>query len=379
MVINFICRASKTRKTGLTPIEMSIIIDGERGIITLDRQIQLSKWIPKTQSVRGDKDINEYLNVIRKKCWKIETELLREDNLDIDTFIHSFKYGIKEKEDSLIQIFDKHNELYKSNVLCGKVDNTALYKYRKSRDRVAEYISSLGKKDIKLKDITSSFIEGYENWMLLRLKKNTVNKQLKMLKKILTFAVKERYIDINPFQMVLKDERLEYHPLTTEQLEVLVNLSISNERLSSVRDLFLFQCFTGLAYADMASLVKGDIVGDIIIKNRKKTDVQSFIPILPPAKAILEKYDYKLPIISNQKYNAYLKVLGDMTEWGINLHSHLARHTCATILLNNGIELSLIAKILGHSSTKITEKIYCSITENTVKKNTDRIAKAFEL
>lgn len=69
MVINFICRASKTRKSGLTPIEMSIIIDGERGVVTLDRQIPLSKWIPKTQSVRGDKDINEYLNVIRRKCW----------------------------------------------------------------------------------------------------------------------------------------------------------------------------------------------------------------------------------------------------------------------------------------------------------------------
>ena len=379
MTLNFICRASKARKDGLSPIELSIIIGGDRTVITLDRKVKSTSFNPSTQKVRGDKDLNEYLEVIRRKCYSIETELIRMDNLNLETFIHSYKYGIKQKEDTLLQIYDKHNELYKDNVLCGKIDNAALYKYRKSRERIADYLQSIDKTDIKLKDITPSFIEGYQNYCLKTLKTNTTNKQLKMLKKILSFAVKERLLEVNPFQMTLKEEKLDYHTLTIDDVKYLLSVEITDKRIASIRDLFVFQSMTGLSYADMASLSMDDIKDDVIIKRRKKTDVQFVIPVLPIAKTILEKYEYRLPIISNQKYNSYLKVLGEMTDWGINLHSHLARHTCATILLNNGIELSLIAKILGHSSIKITEKIYCAITENTVKKNTDRIAKAFEL
>ena len=369
MTINFICRASKARRDGLSPIELSIIINGERTIMTLDRRVLSSKFNPATQKVRGDKDLNEYLDVIRRKCYSIETELIKLDSLNLETFIHSYKYGIKQKEDTLLQIYDKHNELYKDNVLCGKMDNAALYKYRKSRERIAEYLRTIDKTDIKLKDITPSFIEGYQNYCLKTLKTNTTNKQLKMLKKILTFAVKERLIDTNPFQLTLKEEKLDYHTLTIDDVRYLLSMDITEKRIASVRDLFCFQSMTGLSYADMASLSVDDIKDDVIIKRRKKTDIQFVIPVLPIAKSILEKYEYKLPVISNQKYNQYLKVLGDYCKMPMTLHSHLARHSYACILLNSGVDMKTISKTMGHSSMRTTERIYAEMANQTVIDN----------
>ena len=375
MRLNFVCRASKARKNGLSPIELSITIDGERTIITLDRYVKATQFNPSTQKVRGDKDLNDYLETIRKKCYAIENELVKSGSMDMDTFISTYKYGASSKEDTLLKAYDKHNDLYKGNVLSGKVDNTALYKYKKSRDRIESYLTSVGKTDIRLRDITPSFVEDYQNYCLTNLKPSTTVKEMKMLKKILAFAVRERYIEVSPFQLRLKEEKLEYHPLTQDEIDLIWKKDIDNSRISMVRDLFIFQVYTGLSYIDMATLTTDDIIDDVIIKRRKKTDVKSIIPLLPISKAILERYDYRLPVISNQKYNAYLKVLGDLCGTRQILHSHLARHTYATLLLNNGVDMVTVSKTMGHANSKITEKIYAEMRKETVVNN---ILKGFE-
>lgn len=369
MRLNYLCRASKARRNGLSPIELSVIINGDRSIITLDRYVKSSLFNASTQKVRGDKELNEYLETIRKKCYSIENELIKIDALDVNTFVSSFKNGIALKEDTLLKVYDKHNELYRGSVLSGKVDNTAIYKYRKSRERLAEYIKTLDKDDIKLKDITPAFCTGYHNYCLSSLKSSTVAKELKMFKRVLKFAVDERYIDVNPFNIKIKAEKLEYHPLTPQEIETMWNREINSDRIEKVRDLFIFQCYTGLSYCDMATLTKDDIVDGVIYKNRRKTDVKSIIPLLPISKAILEKYDYQLPVISNQKYNQYLKALGDLCGCRMTLHSHLARHTYATLLLNKGVDMVTVSKTMGHSNSKITESIYAEMRKETVVDN----------
>lgn len=369
MRLNYLCRASKARRNGLSPIELSVIINGDRSIITLDRYVKASLFNASTQKVRGDKELNEYLETIRKKCYSIENELIKIDALDVNTFVSSFKNGIALKEDTLLKVYDKHNELYRGSVLSGKVDNTAIYKYRKSRERLAEYIKTLDKDDIKLKDITPAFCTGYHNYCLSSLKSSTVAKELKMFKRVLKFAVDERYIDVNPFNIKIKAEKLEYHPLTPQEIEKMWNREINSDRIEKVRDLFIFQCYTGLSYCDMATLTKDDIVDGVIYKNRRKTDVKSIIPLLPISKAILEKYDYQLPVISNQKYNQYLKALGDLCGCRMTLHSHLARHTYATLLLNKGVDMVTVSKTMGHSNSKITESIYAEMRKETVVDN----------
>ena len=127
--------------------------------------------------------------------------------------------------------------------------------------------------------------------------------------------------------------------------------------------------YTGLAYTDLVNLTQDNIENDVIIGRRKKTDVQFVEPLLPVAKQILEKYNYQLPIISNQAYNRYLKVLGDVSGFNKQVHSHLARHTFACLLLNSGVDMKTISRTLGHSSMKITEKIYASMSNDTVVYN----------
>jgi integrase len=372
MTICFVCRASKARKNGLSPIELSVIIDGIRTIITLDRQVHHTKFNPKTQTVKGDKDLNQYLDVIRRKCFTIETELIKMDNFDLDTFIHSFKYGIPQKQDTLLAIYDKHNELYKQNFLCGKINETAYYKYKMNRERIAEYLKSIGKTDIKLRDITPLFVENFQNYCLKSLKTNTTNKQLKMLKKILAFAVREGYLSVSPFQLVLREEKLDYDVLTKDEINILYGKKFTDRRIEQIKDCFVFQCYTGLAYSDLAQLTKDNIEDDVIVGRRKKTDVQFVVPLLPIAKEILEKYEYQLPIISNQKYNQYLKVLGDASGLNKSLHSHLARHTFACLLLNNGVDMKTISRTLGHSNLQTTERIYASMHNQTVVDNVRR-------
>lgn len=145
-----------------------------------------------------------------------------------------------------------------------------------------------------------------------------------------------------------------------------------SERLNNVRDLFVFQCYTGLAFIDMSTLTREDIKVEAdgkewIVKERMKTGVPSFIPLMEVAKEILVKYDYVLPVLSNQKYNSYLKEIQDICHITKNLHSHLARHTCGTLLLNAGVDILTVSKILGHSTSKVTESVYVKVLPETIR------------
>lgn len=369
MTINFICRASKARKDGKSPVELSIIINNQRTILSLDRKINSKNFLPSSQRVKNDKETNEYLDAIRKKCYSIETELIKMDNLNLETFISFFRYGIPQKNDTLLRIYEKHNKLYSDNVASGKVSDSTLQKYEINKKRLSEFLQTKNMNDIRLREITPLFVEEFQNFCLKKLKNNTTNKQLKMLKKILDFAVRERMIDVSPFKLKLSEEKLEYKTLSIKDVKYLIDLNITDKRIGEIRDLFCLQSLTGLSYSDMATLTKNDIIDDVIIKKRKKTDVQFVVPVLPMAKIILEKYEYQLPMLSNQKYNAYLKVLGDYAKMTMKLHSHLARHSFACILLNSGVDMKTISRSLGHSTMKTTEKIYAFMNDNTVVNN----------
>ena len=135
--------------------------------------------------------------------------------------------------------------------------------------------------------------------------------------------------------------------------------------------MFVFECYTGLAFSDLASLTENDFHTDDsgnkwIIKKRHKTNVVATIPLLPIALEILDKYNNKLPRLTNIKYNAYLKELGDICKIKKKLHSHLARHTWATILLNSGMDMVSVSKCLGHANSKITESTYAKVLPDTL-------------
>ncbi|MDR1370464.1 MAG: site-specific integrase [Dysgonamonadaceae bacterium] len=147
--------------------------------------------------------------------------------------------------------------------------------------------------------------------------------------------------------------------LLENEIEKIKNWNPASEKLEHVKDLFVFQCFTGMAYVDMCKFAKEDISEidgkKVIRSNREKTD-ESFISLLlPEAEKILIKYDYQLPVMTNQKYNDYLKLLGAGAEITKNLTTHVARHTFATYLLNKDIPIESVSRAMGHSNIKMTQ------------------------
>lgn len=364
MKINFMIRPSKVKKDGTCTLEAVVSVSGQRQTIFLERSVHPKQWNQKKQRSK-QQEINDYLDSVITRFYNIETTLIRDNNLSLYTLIDMYRNGDR-RNATLWDICNLFLGEYEKKVKVGEIVKPTLIKYQTILGYVARYLKSINRSDILITDVNQSFCEGLKVYMLGHLTNNTTFKYIKMFKKVLNFAVDSGYLIRNPCMVKMKREKLEYHPLTIEQINAIRSKAIQNDRLSKVRDLFVFQCYTGMAYIDMATLSRNDIKDDKIIKYRQKTNVKSIIPLFDVTKEILQRYDYTLPVLSNQKYNSYLKELGDVCNIPQSLHSHLARHTMATIMLNNGISLPSIAKTLGHSNTRITEDIYAEMLDKTV-------------
>ena len=381
MVINFICRSSKAGKDGLSPIELSIIINGKRKYITTDRRVKASSFNTKTQKVSKDKETNEYLEALRSKVYAQETEMLKQGvEVTMDTFMDIYKNGFTSNTITLLQLFEVHNQQFVTKVERNICSSSTLDKYNVTKDYIAGYLKEqLKKEDIMVKDIKPNFVEDFYTYLLGSMSNNTAIQKMKQLKKVLRMAVEEGYIKVSPFKLTLKKDDVAVTPLTLQEVRKIRNKKISIPRLAKVRDLFIFECYTGLAFTDMVNLTAGNFVTDInggewIIKSRQKTHIKSQIPLLEPAKEIINKYGGQLPTLTNQKYNSYLKELGDICGIDQPLHSHLARHTFATTLLNNGVDMVSVSKVLGHANSIITEKVYAKMLPDTILSKVQGVA-----
>jgi len=372
MVILFICRDSKkSKKSGKAPLEMAVTINHQRKSIRLPYQVVPSLFNSKKQKVTNDKTANDYIDAIRRKAFCIETEMMqRRMNISADSFVEIFKNGWKDSRITLLSIINdyvcKSENRYKNGLL-----TRAVYiRHQNIRKRLTEYLNSLSIKDIELTEVTPSLIEGFYIYLCGSMKKNTAIQRMKSIKTVLQTAVADGYITHNPYRLKLTEEDVICTPLTLDEIRRIREKDFGIDRLNKVRDLFIFQCYSGLAYADIASLTTEHFVTEgtqeWIIKPRVKTKVVSLIPLLPVAKEIWEYYDHQLPLISNARYNSYLKEIGAVCGIQASLHTHLARHTFASLLINQGVELKCISKVLGHSTTRVTEKTYATLLNQTI-------------
>jgi integrase len=222
--------------------------------------------------------------------------------------------------------------------------------------------------------------DGFQNFVdyLRDVKKyvnTTIRKDIVMLKVVIRYAYRKRYHNNSMFEAyrpALKSAPRKVVFFNKKELEHLEKLEIPATKLYLVRtrDVFLFQCYTALSYCDMALLEPKDFQSNeegvlYLRKNRKKTGVEFFIVLLPEAVAIARKYSFRLPILSNQRYNNYLKEIGAICKIDKPMHSHIGRHTAATYLLNRSIPMEMVAKTLGHSTTKQTRH-YAKLLDRSV-------------
>ena len=377
MTITFVCRSAKvSKKDGLTPLELYIIIDGKRRFVSLNRKIDHRLFNPKKQIVRGDTQTNEYIEAVRMKCYALETEMLKRGLLlTADTFVYAFRHGIRQNSISTYGLFDKFMEkqLEKKNI--GLITHAIYVKYRCT----IRYCKEAMQTDKMLSDLTTSDMEDIYKYMLRKMSNNSAICYMRKLKTILIYAIREGYISTNPITFKFHKDKVEKEPLTIEEVRLIRTKELGSRRIENIRDLFILQCYTGLAFRDMSSLSEKDIKIDKdgkewIVKQRIKTGVSAFIPILPVVKEILVKYNYHLPTLTNQKYNSYLKEIQDICGIKKTLHSHLARHTCGTLLLNAGVDMLTVSKVLGHSSTKTTEAVYAKLLPETIMRRVEEVS-----
>ena len=377
MTITFVCRSSKvSKKDGLTPLELYVIIDGKRRFISLKRRIDHKLFNPKKQIVRGDTQTNEYIEAVRMKCYSLQTEMLKRGLLlTVDTFVYAFRYGIRQNSISVYGLFDKFMEKQLEKKDVGLITQAIYVKYRCT----IRYCKEAMQTDKMLSDLTTSDMEDIYKYMLRKMSNNSAICYMRKLKTILIYAIREGYISTNPITFKFHKDKVEKEPLTLEEVRRIRTVKLGSKRIENIRDLFILQCYTGLAFRDMSCFSEKDIRIDKdgkewIVKERIKTGITALIPILPVVKEILVKYNYHLPTLTNQKYNSYLKEIQDVCGITKTLHSHLARHTCGTLLLNAGVDMLTVSKVLGHSSTKTTEAVYAKLLPETIMRRVEEVS-----
>lgn len=363
--ISFVCRKSKANKLGYSAIEMSIVINGERTYITLGRKEKAEEFSKMITSKRQN-ELKVYLSEVYQKTQSKVAEMM---NQDIPLTVYNLKEYIQNgccNSYTIEQLFTDFLALCKKKI--GKGMTEGVYKkYELVRDRFFAHISS--KKQVT--EITNAVVSSFYADLASKYEDSTSGGMMTRLKTVVKFAISNGKLQKDPFaEIKINKGEKEVEFLTETELKVIRMKKLHNERLEKVRDLFLFQCFTGLAYVDLAELTKEDYqkndLGQIYIrKKRSKTGVVFTTVLLEDAIKIAEKYDYELPVLSNQKYNTYLKEIQDICGIKKPLHTHIGRHTCATYLLNKGLSIDIVAKVLGHSNTKQT-KHYARLLDETV-------------
>ena len=394
--VYFLLKKSRKDKNGKTPIVAFISVNGERVSYYTGKKVSISEWDRVKQMVKGNSEnarlINEYINQLRHKIFEKELELMEKGFLVTASLL---KDAVNDKVEAvnsktLMQLFHDYQKvrlpLVGKTIVQDTYDDNAL-----TGRYIQEFMKSeLKRNDIYLHEVKIGFIQGFHSFMLgiKKNKQNTCAKHLKFLKQLMNIAVANGYIQFNVLATYkIEREQVDIDFLNYDELQRIINFSSPFQRLERARDTFLFGCFTGLSYIDIKTLRKEHIETDgegriWIKKKRQKTGVLSCIPLLPMAKLLLEKYkdwpgEMIMPIQDCTDVNNYLKDIAILC--GINKHItfHTSRHTFAsTVTLANNISLEVIAKMMGHTNTRMTSR-YAKLVDEAIADQMDKLIDKF--
>uniref|UniRef100_UPI00404835FA site-specific integrase n=2 Tax=Flavobacterium sp. TaxID=239 RepID=UPI00404835FA len=400
ITLHFYAKSTKANANGLLPIYVRLTVDGKRLEFSTKKFVEKSKWSNELSKMKGTteeaRSINSYLDLIKSKVLDAQMELIhRNQTLSIENF-KSKLLGTEERQRMLVPIFKDHNNKIKELVGKEYAPGT-LERYTTSLKHTIEFMQwKYNISDIDITKIDHAFITDYEFWLrsVRNCANNTAVKYLKNFNKIIKLCLANDWLDKNPFaNYKSKVKEVERVYLTEEEIQSIIEKDFKTERLSLVRDIFLFSCFTGLAYIDVKNLTKSHISFGIdgekwIFTHRQKTESASKIPILPVTQMIIDKYENHpqcnnehklLPILSNQKMNAYLKEIAAICEIEKELTFHIARHTFATtVTLTNGVPIESVSKMLGHKNLRTTQH-YAKVLDRKVSEDMKILKEKFKL
>lgn len=340
-------------------------------------------------SGKGDevKAFNAYLDTLQQKVFEAKRKLLE---LDKPLSCESLKTSLHGRETIVkrlvLEIFARHNEQMEALVPREYAPGT-LERYQTSLRHTRDFIRwKYKQEDMDINKLDYEFIEEYAFWLKSKHKcaHNTTMKYLSNFRKIINKCIRSGWLVRDPFMGFNMSKReVDRTALTEKELQALSAKYFTIRRLEAVRDIFLFSCYSGLAYADVQKLKRSEIITGVdgmlwIVSRRQKTDAPARIPLLPLALTIIDKYrndeeckakELALPVLSNQKMNAYLKEIADLCGITKTLTYHIARHTFATtVTLSNGVPIETVSKMLGHRNLKTTQH-YAKILDHKISQD----------
>jgi len=388
--ILFYIKRAKVNNLGVCPIYTRVTVNAKRFEFSTNKSINPDKWSSEGSKVKGTNEeartINSHLDYLKNQVLEAEKRLFKKDIKITSENLKNELFGLTEAKRMLVPIFQDHNNKIKELVGKEYAPGT-LERYTTSLKHTIEFMQwKYNVSDIDITKIDHAFITDYEFWLrsVRNCANNTAVKYLKNFNKIIKLCLANDWLDKNPFaNYKSKVKEVERVYLTEDEIQNIINKDFKTERLSLVRDIFLFSCFTGLAYIDVKNLTKSHISYGIdgekwIFTHRQKTESASKIPILPVTQMIIDKYenhpqchneDKLLPILSNQKMNAYLKEIAAICEIEKELTFHIARHTFATtVTLTNGVPIESVSKMLGHKNLRTTQH-YAKVLDRKVSED----------
>lgn len=362
--VGFYCRASKTNRQGLAPIELSINVCGQRKYVALPRKERPDIFKKQASSKR--------MNATREFCalWyaKVNDAVLSLTTKSLAVTVDGIKaelFGTGEKRsETVIELWNRYLATLRVKVGVD-IELSTYSKYTLCRDRFCSFIGN----DKSVDDLSVDDIRAYYTNLKRAMSVNTTEKYMIKLKSCLRFASMGHLFD----GIKIEKEKVEIELFTDDDYRDIRDKDFLYPHLNRMRDLFVFCCNSGISYSDLKSLTKDDFTVDVegnvvVSKCRQKTGVRFYSVVLPDGVEVLKKYNYELPVISNQKGNQFLKVIAGICEVKSKVTFHCGRHYYATKLIRLGVDATIVQKCLGHSSVKMTLGVYTHLVESDVVK-----------
>lgn len=370
--ISFYLRANYFNKLGESPINIRVFLNGEKRYFgSTGFFINKEMWDNDADRVIGRtptaRTINMGLNEIELKILDIARSREGDSGFNVEK-LYSIYAGKVKTISNFIEFYEDFISGVEQQIGHGKSAAT-VQKYKATKKHFLNFLKiKYGWTSVSAFDMTPALISDFDIYLRTTggMQGNSATKTLKSLKTVTIQAQKVGFLDHDPFiNLRFHLKPVDRGFLTEEEIEVLMSKKFGVKRLEHVRDIFVFSCFTGLAYIDVSNLTDENIVTiggtDWIMTKRQKTSITENVPILDVAREIINKYHSSadrngrlLPILSNQKMNAYLKEIADLCGIKKRLSYHMARHTYATLLLSKGVPMETVSKLLGHTNIKTT-------------------------
>lgn len=394
--ILFFIKRKKLLKDGTASIFVRVTFSKLSAEVATGKSVLPSQWVATKGRAKGNtlktKQVNAFLDQMEYTLHDLTLQIQREGKqVSAKEILNRYK-NLNVPKVGVLALYAEHNQEQKE--LVGISVALGTYKrHETSMKLFQEFLMFKYKaKDIPVNEVDVDMLKKYQHYLMTvrHNNNNTTVKYLRNLGKVLNMAVTKKLIQTSPLEeLKLRIEPVDRGFLNKTELTKLAEKEFGTFRLEQVRDVFLFCCYTGLAYVDVHSLTSDDIIEEDgqmwIRKARHKTNVMCHIPLIKPARDILAKYervlaglDKVLPVLSNQKMNAYLKEIAAIVGIEKDLTTHLARHTFATtVTLANHVSIENVSKMLGHSSIRMTQH-YARILDASIASEMLGVEKLYE-